>query len=401
MLEIRGFRAVYREHYGFVWAVVRRLGVPTALVDDALQDTFVVAYRRREEFAGESIRPWLYGIARGIASNYRRSAQRSARKHRAIAQASTRSTRSAESQVVLHDLDRFLGDLSARDRELFVLSEVEGFTGPELASALGCKMSTAYGRVRSLRQRFAEQGDAGGLRRSRQQRPRARAGAWVGFVHAVSAKPAGWLGLGAAASNLVAAGVGATTAGLVIAGVIAVRGPAEPTASAPTEHVEPAVAARDRPEPARDSSPADEAPPSPPSEPEVVPAKVAVQTPAPSSPSQVRSDRPVTTELSPPLAPDALAEENALLRGAATALSEEAPDRALAAMRTHAQRFPGSALSDLRTALRIEALCALGNEAQARGEAAAYEAAHPQSPTLQRIRHACPAQTASSGQSEG
>ena len=397
MLEIRGFRAVYREHYGFVWAVVRRLGVPTALVDDALQDTFVVAYRRRKEFAGESIRPWLYGIARGIASNYRRSAQRAARKHRAMAQASTRSTGSPESQVVLHDLDRFLGDLSARDRELFVLSEVEGFTGPELASALGCKTSTAYGRVRSLRQRFAEHGDVRGLQRSRQQRPRARAGAWVGFVHAVSAKPAGWLGLSATASNLVAAGVGAMTAGVAIAGVIAVRGPAEPAASAPAEstaQVE-TVASRKPSKHRNEASASVAVAAEPPSE------SAVVVVPASTLPSPTRKARPATTESSAQPTPDTLAEENALLRRASTALTQGAPERALAAMREHARRFPDSALDDLRTALRIEALCAMGNEAQARGEAAAYESAHPQSPTLQRIRHACPAQTASSGQSDG
>ena len=71
----REFRAFYRDHYGFVWAAVRRFGVPPAWVDDATQDAFVVAYRRHAELRG-SPRPWLYGIAFRVVSDYRRRVER-------------------------------------------------------------------------------------------------------------------------------------------------------------------------------------------------------------------------------------------------------------------------------------------------------------------------------------
>ena len=74
------FRTLYRHHYGFVWHALHRFGVPMARVDDALQDTFVVAYRRRHDFSGGSCKAWLYGIARRVASNERRAAHRSARR---------------------------------------------------------------------------------------------------------------------------------------------------------------------------------------------------------------------------------------------------------------------------------------------------------------------------------
>ena len=45
------FRALYETEYGFVWSAVRRFGVPTPLLEDAVQDTFIVAYRRRSSFA--------------------------------------------------------------------------------------------------------------------------------------------------------------------------------------------------------------------------------------------------------------------------------------------------------------------------------------------------------------
>src|SRR5262245_35620338 len=73
------FEAVYDEHAETVSRGLRRLGVPDASVDDALQDVFVVVHRRLGEFEGRStLRTWLFGIALGVARNYRRSARRRA-----------------------------------------------------------------------------------------------------------------------------------------------------------------------------------------------------------------------------------------------------------------------------------------------------------------------------------
>ncbi|MBL8945782.1 MAG: sigma-70 family RNA polymerase sigma factor, partial [Myxococcales bacterium] len=64
---------IYREHVEFVWAVLRRLGVDEADVEDAAQDVFVVAHRRLGEFEGRAaVRTWLYSIALRVASNRRR-----------------------------------------------------------------------------------------------------------------------------------------------------------------------------------------------------------------------------------------------------------------------------------------------------------------------------------------
>ncbi len=393
-----GFRAIYREHYGFVWATVRRLGVLPALVDDAAQDTFVVAYRRRDEFAATTARPWLYGIARGVASNYRRSARRNARKRRAVADASTvRGASGRELHAQLHDLDRFLRDLSARDRELFMLSEVEGFTGPEIADALGCNTSTAYGRVRSLRQRFARHADPESLGRARDGRPRASAHGWVALVEAVRTPKIGWLGLGASGSTVTAGGIGATVAAVAVAGWVSVR----EAADVPRDDADRVRSAVVDP-PARDKAPVEDSQDGdPPVVAELLPRRAppAVLTPTSVSPRPTRRatvDRPEDEPTASPT--DDLARQNALLREASTALAADDPERALAAMRRHAVQFPDSTLSDLRTALRVEALCAVGKGAQARGEARAHASAHPGSPMRERILDACPADPPRSGQ---
>ena len=47
-----GFEVVYDQYFDFAWRNLRRLGVPPAQLDDAVQDTFVVVHRRLAEFEG-------------------------------------------------------------------------------------------------------------------------------------------------------------------------------------------------------------------------------------------------------------------------------------------------------------------------------------------------------------
>ena len=64
---------VYRAHVGFVWRVLRRLGVEDAALEDVVHDVFLVVHRRLADFEGRSaVTTWLYGIARRVAADYRR-----------------------------------------------------------------------------------------------------------------------------------------------------------------------------------------------------------------------------------------------------------------------------------------------------------------------------------------
>src|SRR5687768_17376616 len=65
--------SLYEEHAVFVWRSLRVLGVPPDGLDDAVQEVFLVVYRRLAEFEGRSSeRTWLYAIARRVAGNLRR-----------------------------------------------------------------------------------------------------------------------------------------------------------------------------------------------------------------------------------------------------------------------------------------------------------------------------------------
>lgn len=152
------FDAVYREHVGFVWRSLRRFGVAEAEIEDAAHEVFLIVHRRLAEFAGASaLTTWLYGIARGVASNRRRGEVRRLRRH-ARAPAPELSEGPAE-QVARSQaaaaVERFLSGLPEDQRVVFELFEIEGLRANEIAVALAVNINTIYTRLRAARQRFA------------------------------------------------------------------------------------------------------------------------------------------------------------------------------------------------------------------------------------------------------
>src|SRR5882724_13016294 len=76
---------VFSAHADFVWRSLRRLGVPAADVDDALQEVFLVVHRRLADYEDRGfMRAWLFSISRQVSSHYRRSTKRSEERHRGL-----------------------------------------------------------------------------------------------------------------------------------------------------------------------------------------------------------------------------------------------------------------------------------------------------------------------------
>ncbi|MEM7160104.1 MAG: sigma-70 family RNA polymerase sigma factor [Myxococcota bacterium] len=394
------FRSMYREHYGLVWGTARRFGVDDHLLDDAVQEAFLVAYRRMDSFEGPSPKAWLYGITRRVASNVRRSELRSRRRKDAVRQTMQASTpRPADAVEAWQSLDRFLAGLGERQREIFVLSELEGMTGAEVARSLGLRPSTTYDAIRALRRRFASNVEnpppRSTLRRMAQrEQPRASARSWALLV---AAMPSSKLGLGkvAAASSKLSwaampVGGKATLVGLGLAAAVAVGVAVsdDAPAPAPTRSAKATAVKASPSASASDSSPArapDEAAPAEPTNAEDTDPATAPAPPTPAAPPPVAKPT-----MDAPAAPRSLAAENALLRDAAQALAEGNPAQALALSDRHAKEHAGSPMRDISTAMRIESLCALGKQAQARGEAAMFLRRRPKSPMAARVRDACP-----------
>jgi RNA polymerase sigma-70 factor (ECF subfamily) len=160
------FAQVYEEHFEFVWASARRLGVSDAALDDVVQEVFVIVHRKLGEFAGRSsVRTWLFAIVRNVARDARRSVRRKS-PHQApgahedpevlAAAEGERPDRIAERSAENRVLHELLDALDDDKREVFVLAELEGFSAPEIAEAVGANVNTVYSRLRLARQEFAE-----------------------------------------------------------------------------------------------------------------------------------------------------------------------------------------------------------------------------------------------------
>jgi RNA polymerase sigma-70 factor (ECF subfamily) len=151
------FEAVYEEHFDFVWRSLRRLGISEAQIDDAVQDVFVVVHRRLGDFEGRStLKTWLFAIALRVASALRRTAARRPTEplvddppdERA---GPTAASDAAEAARLVH---RLLDCLDGDRRTVFVLSELEQMTAPEISAALSVNLNTVYSRLRLARRDF-------------------------------------------------------------------------------------------------------------------------------------------------------------------------------------------------------------------------------------------------------
>jgi RNA polymerase sigma-70 factor, ECF subfamily len=159
-------RALYESHFSFVWRSLRRLGVPEVVAEDAAQDVFLVVHRRHDSYDARwsRVETWLFGIVLRVARDYLRSQRRwrsrfdsSADVEQALerrrAPTGDPDAELARSEAVAL-LERALDALADTKRAVLVMVDIEGFTVPEAAEALGVNVNTAYWRLRVGRADF-------------------------------------------------------------------------------------------------------------------------------------------------------------------------------------------------------------------------------------------------------
>jgi RNA polymerase sigma-70 factor (ECF subfamily) len=135
------------------------LGVQVSHLDDATQQVFIVAARRLEDMRTGSERSFLCGTAVRVASNYRRNAGKRAER---IAEVNLDELQCGlpngesllEQMRARRLLDLVLDRMSEDLRTVFVLSEIEGLTAPEMAAIVDCPLGTVSSRLRRAREQF-------------------------------------------------------------------------------------------------------------------------------------------------------------------------------------------------------------------------------------------------------
>jgi len=148
------FTLVYQQHYDSLARYASRR-VPPDDVADVVATTFLTAWRRFDQLPDEPL-PWLYGTARRVIANDRRSRARwEALIARSAEQAVLAGPDPAERVVGVLQVADALTLLSAADRELILLTEWEQLTVTEAAAAVGCSATAARVRLHRARRRLA------------------------------------------------------------------------------------------------------------------------------------------------------------------------------------------------------------------------------------------------------
>ena len=154
--------ALYERYFYEVVRWARALGAPAAELEDVAQEVFVVAGRKLESFDGGKPAAWLYRITQ---LTIRRNRARPWYKYlfssrRQDVEADTfewvgggpeESLQRKEAQALVQ---RLLGRLSEKRRTVFVLYELEGYSGEQMAQFLDIPLATVWTRLFHARKEF-------------------------------------------------------------------------------------------------------------------------------------------------------------------------------------------------------------------------------------------------------
>jgi len=146
----------FENHYDQIWRLLRRLGVPPSISDDAAQQVFLILAERMADVREGSERAFLFGTALRIASTLRRTQKREVLTEHADLEASRLpgTDELAHQRQARAVLDSILQRMDADLRTVLVLYELEQFTSVEISEILSIPIGTAASRLRRARQQF-------------------------------------------------------------------------------------------------------------------------------------------------------------------------------------------------------------------------------------------------------
>jgi RNA polymerase sigma-70 factor, ECF subfamily len=154
------WRDLHRTYYPIAAAFLRKLGVGEGELADACQEVFVTLFRHLPTFRGESeLKTWLYRLCATEAAKARRKTRLWGTMlrvlHREQEGEPTASLEWSQAQA-RKKVDEALDQMKADERLVFVLFEMEGLKGDQIANVVGCPVATVWRRLHYARRAFSE-----------------------------------------------------------------------------------------------------------------------------------------------------------------------------------------------------------------------------------------------------
>jgi RNA polymerase sigma-70 factor (ECF subfamily) len=155
------FRAIYDAWFDDVSRWIRALGGRDADRDDIVQEVFLVVRRRLKAFDGGNIAGWLYRITSRQVRDARRRAwvkhiftRRRAEEPDILPHAGGGPAAALERKEEQRVLQTLLGKMAEARRTTFVLFEIEGLSGEEIARIQEIPLNTVWTRLYHARREF-------------------------------------------------------------------------------------------------------------------------------------------------------------------------------------------------------------------------------------------------------
>jgi RNA polymerase sigma-70 factor (ECF subfamily) len=157
------FTQFYDRWFDHVSRLVGLLGGPEADREDILQEVFLVVRRRLPSFDGMNPSGWLYQITRRQVRDFRKRAwvkhiftRRRDDEPDTLEADVGHPERTLETKQKHRALEAILAKMNADRRAAFVLFEIEGASGEEIAQIQGVPLNTVWTRLHIGRKEFFE-----------------------------------------------------------------------------------------------------------------------------------------------------------------------------------------------------------------------------------------------------
>lgn len=155
------FRAIYDAWFDDVSRWIRALGGREADRDDIVQEVFLVVRRRLKDFDGNNLAGWLYRITTRQVRDFRRRAwvkhiftRRRAEEPDVLPHAGVSPSAALERKEEQRVLQTLLAKMAEARRTAFVLFEIEGLSGDEIARIQSIPLNTVWTRLHHARREF-------------------------------------------------------------------------------------------------------------------------------------------------------------------------------------------------------------------------------------------------------
>jgi len=162
--EIAGtpdFRFIYDGWFDDVCRWIRALGGSEADRDDIVQEVFLVVRRRLALFDGANPGAWLYRITRRKVRDFRNRTwikhifnRRRSNELEQLPSHKDGPAAALEHKQKQRVLEAILARMGTDRRSAFVLFEIDGLSGDEIARLQGIPLNTVWGRLRKARKEF-------------------------------------------------------------------------------------------------------------------------------------------------------------------------------------------------------------------------------------------------------